>query len=413
MEEHTPPKSNNEKLVIGIVVGAVIGFLILWALEVVGSFSETIFKVLIAVIVIIALLFLILVWFRKRIIRKFFGRDIQFETLLTETQETITIFTEKTTDTLPFKEDDKTKIKTLAPRLVNYLLWSNFRNWGLRILTSFVLGLGGIVTTILVLNQNKILEIQTSIQEQQATIQKAELNRAFAAEQNDIFEIRMNAITENLLETDLRQETRDTRIVQSRIISLSQTLKPYKFVQEDLTIAKRPWSPQRGNLLISLVETGMVANTVTPSYIIEETFKKSNFSHAILVASNLEETNLTNINLSDAKLTSAYLSNTNLTDANLSNAVLENANFDDATLKGTNFTNANLKKANLRFALMDRNTNFTNANVDSARVHRKDWLVYIKDSLRVKGAKALFDTYTLTDIVGDACFRNCYTLVKK
>ena len=104
-------KSNNEKLVIGIIIGAVIGFLIYWSSNVVAVYSETFFIILVALVTFIALLLFILTWFRNKIIRKFFGQDIEFENLLKDTQETIHIISDRAIQNLPIEPEKQKKVK--------------------------------------------------------------------------------------------------------------------------------------------------------------------------------------------------------------------------------------------------------------------------------------------------------------
>lgn len=382
-------KSNNEKLVLGLVIGAIIGFLIYWSLDIVGDFSEIVFLILVTVAVVISLIFIVLIWFRKRIIKRFFGKEIEFETLLKETQETIHLVAEHATEKLPLENDKKDKINFFAPRIVNYILWSNFRNWGLKIMSSFVLGLGGIVTTILVLNQNKLFEIQNQkIQDQNKRIEQ-QTHLAEASRRSSQMFIMGEVLSD--LNAELEDPKNKNKTLSStltgRIISLSRAMKPYRYLVND-TLIKSPSSPERGQLLISLLKS-----KINGTFLEEQILSDSYFASA-----ELERVNLENASLKGASLKNADLSETNLNDANLAYANLSHANLEKANLDDTNLNHANLSHANLRYTIFTFADVTDIKSIDSAKVHRYDWIVYIKDSLQLKGADQIFNSYRVDSV---------------
>ncbi|WP_103072226.1 pentapeptide repeat-containing protein [Aquimarina sediminis] len=382
-------KSNNEKLILGLVIGAIVGFLIYWSLDIISGFSETIFLILVTVAVVIALIFVILVWFRKRIIKRFFGKEIEFETLLKETQQTIQLVAEHATDQLPIENDKKEKIKFFGPRLVNYILWSNFRNWGLKIMSSFVLGLGGIVTTILVLNQNKLFETQNQkIQDQNKRIEQ-QTHLAEASRRSSQMFIMGEVLSD--LNAELKDSKNKKKVLSStltgRIISLSRAMKPYRYLVND-TLIDLPSSPERGQLLISLLKS-----KIDGTFLEEEILSDSYFASAELERVNLENASLGGASLRNADLSGSDLNHANLAYTNLSNANLEGTNLDDTNLNYANLSRANLHHTILTFADL---TNIK--SLDSAKVHRYDWIDYIKDSLQLKGADQIFNAYRIDSV---------------
>ncbi|XLS30593.1 pentapeptide repeat-containing protein [Flavobacteriaceae bacterium M23B6Z8] len=456
MSEKQPlkPKTNNEKLIIGLIVGAVLGFLLYWALNVVTVHSETLFIILVVVAVLIALLFLLIIWFRNRLIRSFFGKDIAFHTVLQDTQETLELFSENATKGLPVDAKKKEQIRQFAPKLINYLLWSNFRNWGLRIFTSFVLGLGGIVTTILVLNQNKLFENQNKLFELQNTRIKQQTHLIEADRRSAQIFIMGEVLS------DLNKELEDPKNTQrtlsntlvGRIISLSRAMKPYRYLEGE-SLTEKLISPERGQLLIALTNS-KIDNIQFQEKILfeadfsyaelkESNFKDVNLSFANLNYANFKDANLIDVNLNDAHLSGANLDSANLSFTSLSKADLRyaslrylnagnldmseawldstdltkanliNVNLFNSVLINTNLTKADLRGANLSYAVLGRielkganlrNTDLSAAvfseikNLDSVKVHRYDWLTYIKDSLKLEGAKGIYEMYKVDSV---------------
>ncbi len=441
-EQKSNPKNDNEKLIIGVIIGAIIGFLVYWVLNVITVYSETIFTILIVVVVLIAILLLLLTWFRNKIIKRFFGKDIKFNSIIDDTQETIALISENVTDTLPLELEKKEKIKAFAPKLINYILWSNFRNWGLRIFTSFVLGLGGIVTTILIINQNKLFEIQNKRIEQQTYLIEADRRSSQVFIMGEVL---------SDINRELNDATNTKRILSNtlvgRIISLSRAMKPYRFLEGDSLIIK-PLSPERGQLLISLLES-VIDSTFFRNRILTRCdfsssdlsnadlsykflsgvdFSESDFSDAILTETNFNKSHIINSNfkgadLDGAKFINAILSGsdlrfTNLSRGNLSgadlistdleDAILDNVNFNDANLLGANLKNSNISYASFKGADLSIIT-----SLDSVYIHRNDWLSFIKDSLKIDGSNDLFSKYKIDSIYVKPYNSYEYIIIKK
>lgn len=139
-----------------------------------------------------------------------------------------------------------------------------------------------------------------------------------------------------------------------RIVAFSHSLTPYKFfVNGELT--DREYSPERGQLLMTLVNSGLHKSCL------DEIFsKKANFSHAYLVEGYFRNAYLHNVNLNYS----------NLSKADFSKAGLFSAQLREADICNTNFTKANLMKANLIGANLS-STNLCSANLLGASYRDK------------------------------------------
>lgn len=445
------PKSNNEKLLIGIIVGAFVGFVVIWGLNIASDYQKEVYLIFISIFIFIAILFLLTVWFRNRIIKKFFGKDVDFTNIIEDSQSTINIVSEKVVQTLPIESTDKEKIKLYAPRIISFLLWSNYRNWALRVMLTFVAGCSGLVVTMLTLNQNKLFESQNKKMDQQTQLVEASRRSSQMFIMGEVF-------------SDLNKELNDSLNVNGtlsntlvgRIISLSRSMKPYKYLQSynngysDSLEFTKLISPERGQLLITLLRSNMDSvffqNNILGFYNSDFSYAElnnanliksnlvnvnleyanlsvanlyqanlktanlrgANLNDANLRAANLRDANLNNadlkrVNLIDANLRKAYLIDVYLNDADLSfsnlrNAKLNNANLSGAILRTVNLRAANLKGANLRGADLT-GANLTNViSLDSVKVDRYDWLTFISDSLKLGGSEKIFNEYMVDSI---------------
>lgn len=211
------------------------------------------------------------------------------------------------------------------------------------------------------------------------------------------------------LMSDLNDERKQSSALstplQARIISLSKAIKPYRYLGNNDEIIPKPISPERGQLLIVLSKSGIAKHDLL------ELYDECDFSYAEILNGNLSNAFLKDLDLRNANLSNSDLENVDLTYTLLNNAELVNTDFTDAVLKQANFTNANLSNANLRFATLN-GANFTDANLDNVKVHRMDWLDYIKTK-KVKGADELRDDYEVDSVYTSDLRMKVPTLIKK
>ena len=201
--------------------------------------------------------------------------------------------------------------------------------------------------------------------------------------------------------------------LEGRIIALSQSLKPYKYLEKDSLIDK-PLSPERGQLLTSLYESGVDLNYIslhgafegadlnganlTAADLVRVNLKRANLTRAalpmanlksaqligtILNGANLRQSDLQNAALSFANLNEAILTGADLTGARLSSAILVEAVFFKANLTGANLTNTNLSGASLTNTLLPKARMFTKATFSNDTMLQQafttgpNWLVNI------------------------------------
>ena len=198
-----------------------------------------------------------------------------------------------------------------------------------------------------------------------------------------------------------------------RLISLSKMLKPYKYLENDSLIA-RVTSPERGYLLVSLLETGINLNTAARSRSNGRLIERLDFTYAELRNLSLKGADLIQIDLSNADLRNssfngidfekANLQNTWLHETNLTYASLKEANLERAVLQNAILDYANLQNANLSFADL-RNvslvkTKLLDADFTNARVN-KTFEQDVTQQLNAAQREWLFSTFEVVEIEKD------------
>lgn len=297
--------------------------------------------------------------------------------------------------------------------------------------------------------QNELFELQNIRIEQQTHLIEADRRAAQMFIMGEVL---------SDINRELEAPENSNRILSSplvgRIISLSRAMKPYRYLENDNL--SEELSPERGQLLISLVESKMDS-----TFFIDEILAKCNFMKADLrdanlrnanlgrvnlMGANLSRTDLVGANLNKAKLYRANLSEANLFKVDLSGANLRRAKlikaqlpgtdltgvkFDKSNLIGVNLMSANLNKASLTHVNLSRanliltdlsevdlegvilnkadlggtNLAYTSLknirSLDSLRVYRNNWLLYIKDSLKLPGAEEIYKNYRMDSITNN------------
>ncbi|MFY9242658.1 MAG: pentapeptide repeat-containing protein [Polaribacter sp.] len=256
-----------------------------------------------------------------------------------------------------------------------------------------------LLPTTLMIYQNSLLKAQNKKNQEQTYLAEASRRSAQMFIMGDV-----------LSDINTELETKNSRKLSNtlvgRIVGLSRAMKPYRYLVDDQLI-ENPISPERGQLLITLCKS-----EIEPSFFVDRILQESDFTKSELQnvnlygavlrdinlnGSDLSNANLVNIDARRASFESAKLRKVDLEDANLSNAILTNAD-----LSGAIFANTNLKNANV-----------TNIILDSTKVDRMDWLSYLKDNLKLKGAKQLFEDYKIDSIFSKEFNAKVPTVLRK
>jgi uncharacterized protein YjbI with pentapeptide repeats len=125
-----------------------------------------------------------------------------------------------------------------------------------------------------------------------------------------------------------------------RIVSLSQSMRPYRYLEND-SLTPRQLSPERGQLLFSLVNSNLDKATY------DKIYARANFNYADLREANFSEAYLRGAKLANSSFSNANFNYADLQGADLSNAWLEHATFRNTAMNGINLSHANLRESRM------------------------------------------------------------------
>ena len=173
---------------------------------------------------------------------------------------------------------------------------------------------------ILISQQTEILQSQDSLLRSQnekidIQIKLSEADRLSSL--NVLLGNLLDQITIELADTINNKQRNLKAETVGRIAALSQSFKPYKYYN-DTSLIKKPLSPEKGQLLLAIVNSDLSHNTY------DSIFRKSIFMQADLSGANLRGT----------LLRGALLRGANLMGADLREADLRRANLEGANLSG-------------------------------------------------------------------------------
>lgn len=260
-----------------------------------------------------------------------------------------------------FKEKDSDKFGLSILSLISYLVARK----AAVIVLSLSAGLVSLATLYLLYQQNDLIRFQNEKIIQQNQLSEAERRSSLVFLFNNI----MDAIDAELtnpkpeglrIKSDSGQYSKLSRQLIGRIIALSRRLEPYRVYDYEKDSLGSLTSPERGQLLINLLESNIDVISLS------EIYDRGIFNHAdireykknsaFLSCANLKDANLNNVNLKKSDLTGAVLVGANLMGANLKGSNLNRVNLTRANLTGAVLTGVNLKIANLIQANLTRSS---------------------------------------------------------
>ena len=229
------------------------------------------------------------------------------------------------------------------------------------------------IQTYILHSQNKLLQYQNSRLDQEINLEEGNRRSSLIFLMSNI----MDKIGEELKDPNNRRKFLSDALI-GRIVSLSQALRPYRYLENDQLI-DQPLSPERGQLLISLTNSGLHPSTY------EKIFEKADFSYADLQNANFDGNYMQGIELSYANLQGATFKNSILEYAKLEGAKLVRVDFEETYMNGIQLNNANLQNSHLHNVKM-RNANLKKTDFRNAEISG-DFGYSVIDSIRLDGIK--------------------------
>lgn len=355
-------------LIIGVVIGAIISQV---GLDTLHNHIQNLVFVFLWLIIITGLLAFWVVQHKERLLKKLFG-----------VSDTDLVELNKTGQSLLFnvidKDYDRAKrdLSLLVRKAAAWYSWMNFRRWVMTSFQTLMVGLAGVLGTILLYNQNKLLTQQNQLLnqqnirlDQQTYLQEAERRSSLIFLMGNILDVMNEELKEDVGIKGVRDIT--PQLI-GRVIALSNSLRPYRYLGSD-SLVGRELSPERGYLLLAIVSSEIDKSSLRRIYKSAD-FSFADLKNAVLSGEYLAGINLTGAELEDANLDDADLSDANLSDAILHGAILTNANLHGARLRNTALHKANLVSANLGEANLSdadlRRANLSSADLSNARLNR-------------------------------------------
>lgn len=386
------PKTNwgFQKILLGLALGILIGYLFT---QRVTDFLPSILPALMAVFIALFLFIIIAVLALPRIInylaKRYTGQKVDVEAAVGDIQAKANHIADTIAGYALAKADPEVRknIRQDLPGILHYLVFSRLRNSGLRMLMTVFVAIGGLMGTILLYNQNQLLQKQNEKIDNQILLDEA----ARRSSLNFLLGNVLDQVNQELSDTTNKKRELSPQLI-GRIASLSQSFQPYYFMEDGKMIG-RPLSPERGALLLALVNSGI--DTLSLDMIFQKTiFSNAHLQNAILDLSYLRKINLRNSNLrnasliitdlSEADLYMADFDGTNLVGANLIRARLKDANFRNAILSATDFRESDLQGANFHgtnlWGLNFSNAKLRDAKLSSTKLNKTNFsLAYMQD----------------------------------
>ncbi len=252
LEKQISIKENNTQLWLGLIIGSLLTLVIMLMHQ--GYLPVTIpflLGVLFTVLVIILVGVLGFYIYRKKLMRRWFGKEVDVDSAVEDLQQGIQSVVSKVVDVslIGIDASKKEEIKRLLPRFVNHVLFAQIRNWGLRLSVTLIAALGGLLGTILLFHQNQLLTNQNEKIDKQILLEEASRRSSL----NFLLANVLDEIDEELDDPKNTKRKLSSQLI-GRISSLSQSFQPYRFIDSD-TMISRPLSPERGSLLLALAKS--------------------------------------------------------------------------------------------------------------------------------------------------------------
>lgn len=338
----------NVKVVIAFFLGAILaGTLVQFALPILAAHASELMIGFIAVIGLLAIIALIFTIFKEFFFKLFFGiSKADLEDVKTSAESMAGNAVKQ--DWVAASKD----FKVVSQKGSAWYAWLSYRRWVVTVFYTLFLAFAGLLGSVLLYNQNQLLEKQnekiddqTKLFEKQNDKIDSQIQLEESSRRGNLIVMMSNIMDKIDEEIRSAQEKGDSSRSLSpqligRIGALSYAFRPYRFWQDSMLIEK-PLSPERGQLLLALVNSDF--DTLTYNNICQE----ATFEQAYLENANLEGAHLKEINLKGANLKGVNLDDAILIRANLDDVDLNRANLNRAILKGAILNYANLDDANL------------------------------------------------------------------
>lgn len=383
--EQNPPNASNtvdiwSRTIVALLIGVLIGAVI--SLTGLNTLADHILPVIVGFVVLVLILAgmsFILVQNKEKILHKLFGVS---NTDLADVKDNAQqLFINSWKKEFPTAKENFNAVFT---KLFAWYSWMSFRRWILMVFQMLFVGFGGLLGTMLLYNQNKLLTQQNLLLQnqnyrldQQTYLQEADRRSSLIFLMGNLLDAMDRELKSDVGQPGVRDLS--PQII-GRVVALSKSLRPYRYLESDSLVA-RELSPERGQLLVSIVNSQIDNSSLRRIFqfsdfsfadlkgavLSGEYLSGINLRRADLANATLDETDLSRADLSGADLSEAVLARANLREARFRQSLMNNAYLESADLTQASFYEANMRSANLAGAIL-RQTHFTKADLSGANL---------------------------------------------
>ena len=350
----------NVKIVIAFFLGAILaGTLVQFALPVLAEYVNELLIGFIAVISVLTIIAFIFTVFKEFFFKLFFGISKADLADVKKSADSMAV-----NAVMQNWEAASQDFKVVSAKGSAWYAWLSYRRWVVTVFYTLFLAFAGLLGSVLLYNQNQLLGKQNDKIDAQIELEESSRRGNLIVMMSNVMDEISRELQQNQENGDSSRKISEQLI--GRISALSYAFRPYRFWQ-DSTLIKNPLSPERGQLLLALVNSNLNPSTYNDIY------RKATFKQASLDNVSLTETNLITVLLQNANLFNADLIN-----ADLSYALLKDADLKKSYLQNTNFYKSNLENADLREADLE-NTDLSYARLAGVKVKEVNWIEKLEE----------------------------------
>ncbi len=357
-------RTNKEKVIIAFFIGVIFSICIsLYGLHMIADNVKELIVGFILIVSILSILFFFITLNKEWVFKKAFGiSHSDINDIKTTSTELLGSLVKRDWNRAEQKIDE-----TISKASAWYV-WISYRRWVIFVFYSLFIGFAGLLGSVLIYNQNRIIERQDVLLREQNGLISTQTIALTSIEKRNSNLTQLNNVI-NSIDDELKSDygsnaTRDlSPELIGRISALTNLFKPYKAIEDDTL--SQTISLERGQLLIYLVNSNLSKETY------DNIYSQSDFSYSELRNATLNNRYFKRVRLNNSRIEQAYLNN-----SDFSNAELKNVNFKRTSNQFTKFDGANIRNSNFQKALLDGanfnqsildDTDFTSATIRNSK----------------------------------------------
>lgn len=256
--------------------------------------------------------------------------------------------------------------------------------------------------TCLFKTQNQLLKSQNELLTQQMQLDEASRRSSLIMLMNNIIDKADKEIEEQRKLSPKDQNFSLSQSLVGQLAALSHSFRPYKYMDND-TLTKKPLSPERGQLLMTIAFLPLNSKTYSAIYK-SSTFSGADMRFMRFTQSDLKKVDLKLSNFQEADLSKSILENADLRWSEMHSIILRDAKLTNADLKWTNMRSADLEGA-IAFKTDLSNSDLTGANLQNVDFSRAKLSSVIFQEANFKNT-----TITINQLSRARTLYNCYNL---